>query len=147
MKKKAVIHRKVADEAKEREKQWRELRSYMENYQQIKEETKEIKRGSKSTMKKNEKTEKRPENEVDRFLKSIGLEKYSEIMVENGIDDMEILEEITEDHLEQLGIVLGHRIKIVKKIKELKQPINETPTKKDMQKEKTPRPFTWQVNL
>ena len=64
----------------------------------------------------------KPENEVDKFLKSMGLEKYSKIMNENGIDDLEILQELNETHLEELGIVLGHRLKILKKIKEMNEP-------------------------
>ena len=40
-------------------------------------------------------------------------------MREHSIDDLETLKELTESHLEQLGIVLGHRIKLLKKIKEM----------------------------
>lgn len=59
-------------------------------------------------------------NEVKEFLKSCGMEKYSEILLSNGIDDMEIVLELTEDHLANLSVPLGHRLKIMKKIRELR---------------------------
>ena len=59
-------------------------------------------------------------NEVKEFLKSCGMEKYSEVLLSNGIDDMEIVLELTEDHLANLSIPLGHRLKIMKKIRELR---------------------------
>jgi hypothetical protein len=59
-------------------------------------------------------------NEVKEFLKSCGMDKYSEILLSNGIDDMEILLELTEDHLANLSIPLGHRLKIMKKIREIR---------------------------
>ena len=111
--KKVKIHNKIVEEAKEREKRWKELRNFMDKYQDVKTQPKEI-----PEVKKNIEKE---DNEVDKFLKSIGLEKYSKIMQENGIDDIEILQELTESHLEGLGIVLGHRIKILKKIKEINE--------------------------
>ncbi|CAG9311446.1 unnamed protein product [Blepharisma stoltei] len=57
-------------------------------------------------------------NEVEQFLASIGMEKYASAFQDNGIDDLEILCELNEAHLEQLGVPLGHRIKILKKIRE-----------------------------
>lgn len=117
--KKAKIHNKITEDAKEREKKWKDLRGFMEKY----EENKPTRKNASEVLKIIEKNE----NEVDVFLKSIGLEKYSDLMRENGIDDLEIVQELTEPHLEQLGIVLGHRIKILKKIKEMSEPEVKSP--------------------
>lgn len=59
-------------------------------------------------------------SEIKEFLKSCGMDKYSEVLLSNGIDEMEILLELTEDHLSNLSIPLGHRLKIMKKIRELR---------------------------
>ena len=59
-------------------------------------------------------------NEVLVFLQNIKLEKYMPKLLENGIEDMETLMELKDEHLEQLGIPLGHKLKIVKRIKDLK---------------------------
>lgn len=48
------------------------------------------------------------------------MEKYLTTLLENGIDDMEILFEINEEHLTALNIPMGHRLKIMKRIRELK---------------------------
>ena len=40
--------------------------------------------------------------------------------MDNGIEDMETLMELKDEHLEQLGIPLGHKLKIIKRIKDLK---------------------------
>ena len=61
-----------------------------------------------------------PKNEVLEFLTNSGLEKYHSVFIENGIEEMEILLELTEGHLTNMNIPLGHRLKILKKIKDLK---------------------------
>lgn len=38
----------------------------------------------------------------------------------NGIEDMETILELQEEHIEKMGIPLGHKLKMVKKIKELR---------------------------
>ncbi|OMJ89750.1 hypothetical protein SteCoe_8017 [Stentor coeruleus] len=104
----------------------------MEKYQDPKQKPKLISESSQNP-------EKKPkENEVDKVLKELNLEKYSKIMQENGIDDMEIFQELTEPHLEQLGIVLGHRIKIMKKIRELNGTIEKNIIKSPMKTEPSP---------
>lgn len=59
-------------------------------------------------------------DEVLEFLKNCGLEKYHKMFVENGIEEIEILMELTESHMANMNIPLGHRLKILKKIKEIK---------------------------
>ncbi|CAG9326257.1 unnamed protein product [Blepharisma stoltei] len=59
-------------------------------------------------------------NPIMDFLISCGMEKYYNLLIENGIDELEILLELTEDHLNNLNIPLGHRLKLLKKIRENK---------------------------
>jgi len=49
------------------------------------------------------------------------LPKYVESFVENGIEDLEIILELDEKHLEQMSIPLGHKLKIMKRIKDLRR--------------------------
>ena len=60
-------------------------------------------------------------DEVLNFLCACGMEKYHEKFVENGIEELEILLEVTESHLANMSIPLGHRLKIMKKIKESRE--------------------------
>ena len=58
--------------------------------------------------------------EVKDFLESIKLGKYYEKLLMNGIEDIETILELQEDHIEKMGIPLGHKLKLVKKIKEMR---------------------------
>ena len=49
------------------------------------------------------------------------LEKYADQFIDNGVEDLETIMELNEKHLEQMGIPLGHKLKIMKKIKESKK--------------------------
>ena len=46
--------------------------------------------------------------------------KYVDKFNENNIDDMETVLELRDEHIEQLGVPLGHKLKIIKKIKDLR---------------------------
>lgn len=59
-------------------------------------------------------------DEVLEFLTSCGMEKYHKVFIDNGIEEIEILLELTEGHLANMNIPLGHRLKILKKIKDSK---------------------------
>lgn len=59
--------------------------------------------------------------QVKKFLTACGLERYYEELTNNGIDDMEILMELSDSHLNGLNIPLGHRIKLIKRISEAKE--------------------------
>lgn len=62
-----------------------------------------------------------PENEEIRvFLESCGLEKHLPTFLTHGIEDMEVVLELTEEHLADLNLPLGHRIKLLKRIRDLK---------------------------
>lgn len=48
------------------------------------------------------------------------MEKYKDKLIENGVEDLETILELKEEHIEQMGIPLGHKLKIIKKIKDMK---------------------------
>lgn len=51
---------------------------------------------------------------------SIKLEKYLDKFVDNGVEDLETILELRDEHIEQIGIPLGHKLKIMKRIKDLR---------------------------
>ena len=55
------------------------------------------------------------------WLRSLGLEQYEAAFRENAIDES-VLPDLTEDHLRELGIPLGARIKLLKAIAALNKP-------------------------
>jgi hypothetical protein len=57
---------------------------------------------------------------VTEFLKSINLDKYSDRFAENGIEDEETILELNDTHLDGLKIPLGHKLKILKRIKTIR---------------------------
>ena len=59
--------------------------------------------------------------ELDEFLTSINLQKYKDQFLDDGIEDMETILELADTHLESMRIPLGHRLKMQKKIKELRK--------------------------
>lgn len=50
---------------------------------------------------------------IEDWLGSLGLSQYTECFLEHDID-MSVLSELSDEHLEQLGVSLGHRLKILK---------------------------------
>ncbi|KYR01687.1 hypothetical protein DLAC_01692 [Tieghemostelium lacteum] len=56
---------------------------------------------------------------LEQYLKYIGLETYLSLMVENGYDDPDIISELTEDDLVNVGIKRGHAKRAFLKAKEL----------------------------
>jgi hypothetical protein len=58
--------------------------------------------------------------EVGSFLDSIALGKYTDRFVENGIEDEETILELNDEHLDALTVPLGHKLKILKRIKMLR---------------------------
>ncbi|CDW76639.1 sam domain containing protein [Stylonychia lemnae] len=59
--------------------------------------------------------------EIESFLNEVQLPKYKDQFIENGIEDLEIILELDEKHLEQMNIPLGHKLKIMKRIKDLRK--------------------------
>ena len=73
-------------------------------------------------------TEKNNEdcNDVVEFLESVKLIKYKDTFIENGFEDMDTILELNDEHMELLGIPLGHKLKIMKRIKELRNDNDST---------------------
>src|SRR5690348_14531397 len=55
---------------------------------------------------------------VAEWLKSLGMSEYAQRFAENDIDES-ILPDLTEQHLEKLGVSLGHRLKMLRAIGKL----------------------------
>lgn len=62
--------------------------------------------------------------EVNEFLGNINLQKYQDKFIDNGVEDLETILELDENHLEQMGVPLGHKLKIMKRIKETRKEKN-----------------------
>ncbi len=57
-------------------------------------------------------------NNVSEWLLQLGLGKYTEAFAENDVD-FDVLSELSDDDLSQLGLSLGHRRKFLKAVAEL----------------------------
>jgi class 3 adenylate cyclase len=53
--------------------------------------------------------------DIDGWLRRIGLEQYAQTFRENGID-LSVLPDLTDQDLEKLGVLLGHRRKLLRAI-------------------------------
>ena len=66
-------------------------------------------------------------SEVSEFLSSTGLAVYSPLFLREGIEDLETLHELTDSHLSSLGLPIGHRLKLLKRLKDLRQSCSSVP--------------------
>lgn len=57
-------------------------------------------------------------NELFDFLFDLKLEKYEQSLKENGILTLNDLRQVDPGRLDSFGFPLGHKLKIVKKLKE-----------------------------
>lgn len=76
--------------------------------------------------------------EVTNFLNGIKMEKYKDLFIDHGIEDTETILELNESHLEEMGLPLGHKLKIMKRIKETK--------KKEVPVQQNTAPISTQAN-
>ncbi|HML11696.1 MAG TPA: adenylate/guanylate cyclase domain-containing protein [Xanthobacteraceae bacterium] len=67
------------------------------------------------------------------WLCALGLEQYVDLFARNGID-AEVLSDLTDQDLEQLGVLLGHRRKILRAIGELKDKAERTAAAPDAER-------------
>ena len=65
---------------------------------------------------------------LSRFLTELGLSRYLSQFLQSGVEDLETALELTEADLERMGIALGHRIKILKRLRDLCGPREEAKT-------------------
>jgi class 3 adenylate cyclase/predicted ATPase len=56
--------------------------------------------------------------EIADWLKKLGMSEYAQRFAENDID-MAVLPDLTDQHLKDLGVSLGHRLKMLKAIRDL----------------------------
>jgi hypothetical protein len=47
--------------------------------------------------------------------------KYKDTFIDNGVEDLETILELDERHLELMNVPLGHKLKIIKRIKDLRK--------------------------
>ena len=50
-------------------------------------------------------------------MDKLGLAKYAKIIIDEGFDDLDTFKEIEDYQLKELGVKMGHRTKILKRIK------------------------------
>jgi class 3 adenylate cyclase len=65
--------------------------------------------------------------DLGRWLRSLGLDRYEAVFRENAIDAT-VLPDLTEEHLREIGIPLGARIKLLKAIAALRERTQTVPT-------------------
>jgi class 3 adenylate cyclase/predicted ATPase len=58
--------------------------------------------------------------EIAVWLRNLGLERYEPVFRDNAID-ADVLPELTDEHLKELGLPLGHRLKLLKAVAVLRQ--------------------------
>ena len=56
--------------------------------------------------------------DVGNWLRGLGLEQYEALFRESDIDP-EVLPELTDQHLKDLGVSFGHRLKMLRAIREM----------------------------
>jgi hypothetical protein len=62
--------------------------------------------------------------EVEGFLADLSLDRYVSIFLENGFDCMEVVAEMEERHMREIGMASGHILKLTKKLAELRPPVS-----------------------
>ena len=57
-------------------------------------------------------------NDLEKFLRKLGLEQYAEVLAENDVD-LEVLPHVSDDDLKELGFSIGHRRKLLAALREM----------------------------
>jgi SAM domain (Sterile alpha motif) len=63
--------------------------------------------------------------DIETWLRSIGLEQYEQTFLANAID-ADVLADLTDSDLEKLGVLLGHRKRMLKAIAALSAEVKST---------------------
>jgi hypothetical protein len=58
---------------------------------------------------------------MEEFLKQLKLEVYWHIFQEKGFDELDSLEDLNEGALDKMGVALGHKGRILRRVKEIVQ--------------------------
>ena len=64
--------------------------------------------------------------QIADWLKTLGMSEYAQCFAENGID-LSVLPDLTDQDLKDIGVLLGHRRKLLRAIDELKSGNKDTP--------------------
>jgi hypothetical protein len=64
--------------------------------------------------------------EIADWLEKLGMSEYAQRFAENRID-LSVLPELTDQHLKDLGIALGDRLKMLRAIRELSGAVLASP--------------------
>src|SRR5215472_3917634 len=64
--------------------------------------------------------------QIADWLEKLGMSEYAQRFAENRID-FSILPDVTDQHLKDLGIALGDRLKMLRAIRELSSPVSPPP--------------------
>ena len=75
--------------------------------------------------------------QIANWLEKLGMSEYAERFAENRID-VSVLPELTDQHLKDLGVALGDRLKILRAIRDLTDAISASP--QPVQSESEPKP-------
>jgi len=57
--------------------------------------------------------------EVEAFLAGLGLDRYNALFIEHGFDCMDVVHDMQESHMKEIGMATGHIIKLRKKLAEI----------------------------
>mmetsp|Transcript_66129 Transcript_66129/g.166779 ORF Transcript_66129/g.166779 Transcript_66129/m.166779 type:complete len:454 (+) Transcript_66129:129-1490(+) len=66
--------------------------------------------------------------EVESFLAGLKLDRYVSIFMDHGFDSMDVVMEMQESHMREIGMAVGHILKLQKRLAELRPPVPEKPT-------------------
>merc|ERR1719482_1078126 len=72
--------------------------------------------------------------EVEAFLAGLGLDRYVSLFLEHGFDCMEVVKEMQESHMQEIGMATGHILKLKKKLSELHGTETSTEAKSQTQR-------------
>jgi len=61
--------------------------------------------------------------ELENFLKSINLERHKDLFIANGFEDLDSILELKDEHFQFMQLPLGHKLKILKRVRELKKEV------------------------
>jgi class 3 adenylate cyclase len=74
--------------------------------------------------------------EIAEWLKKLGMSEYPKCFARNRID-FSVLPELTDQHLKDLGLPLGDRLKMLRAIRELSRPVSPPPPQPEQRSQDT----------
>lgn len=77
-------------------------------------------KGAASNLKAAMQHQDRDALEVEAFLCSLKLGRYVSLFMEHGFDCMDVVKEMEEQHMQQIGMAAGHILKLRKRLAEMK---------------------------